>query len=121
MEHAKKIVNLLGRLPLAVDIAGSYIENTQCEFRKYYKDQLGGNSGKFSSTVWKDEALSYNDISATSKHTLENVWQAPFKGLHKDAQKLLRLISFLGSEDIPMQMVERGQEEVHLNGMLDFE
>jgi tetratricopeptide (TPR) repeat protein len=102
-EAALQIVRELGGLPLALDQAGAYIEETSCGFqgylalyRKEHKDLLKTRGGQVA------------DHPASVTQTV----QMAFKKIEKSnpsAADLLRLCAFLAPEAIPELIIERGE------------
>jgi tetratricopeptide (TPR) repeat protein len=104
-EAARQIVRELGGLPLALDQAGAYIEDTSCGFqgylvlyRKEHKELLkvrGGHVADHPDSVTQTVQIALKKIAT----------------LNPSAADLLRLCAFLAPEDIPELVIERGEAE----------
>jgi tetratricopeptide (TPR) repeat protein/transcriptional regulator with XRE-family HTH domain len=104
--QAKEIVDTLDALPLALDQAGAYIEETRCGLQGYldlyhvHRTALLQRRGKLST----DHPES---VSATWSLSFQRVEQANLA-----AADLLRLCAFLGAEAIPEEIIIKGAVEL---------
>ncbi len=104
-QAAREIAHLVGGLPLALDQAGAYIDETQCtvgEYLKFYqrdravRTKLLGKRGKGTS--------SHADPVATT-------WKLAFERVERAspaAADLLRACAFLDPDAIPEDLVQQG-------------
>jgi tetratricopeptide (TPR) repeat protein len=105
-EQAQAIVEELDGLPLALDQAAAYIEETGCRPGVYldlYQQRRSALLKRQSS------------ISADYPHTVANTWSLCFQQVEQAdtaAADLLRLCSFLDPDAIPEAMLMEGSEEV---------
>ncbi len=99
LDAAKAISKALGHLPLALDQAGAYIEETQCSLNAYlnlYKTQhtaLLGRRGRL--------AIRY-------RQTVSTTWSLSFQRVERAdpaAADLLRFFAFLHADGIPEEIV----------------
>jgi len=99
---AQEISQLLDGLPLALDQAGAYIEETKrnlSDYRDLYQKRraaLLSRRGKFS-------ADHPDSVATTLSLAFENVEHA-----HPEAAELLRLCAFLHSDAIPEEIIVEG-------------
>ncbi len=105
-EEARKIVEELGGLPLALDQAGAYIEETGCGFAQYlrhyttHRQELLQRRGTF--------AIHHPDSVATT-------WQLSFLQIGKKwptSIDLLHLCAFLDSDSIPEELLVLGASQL---------
>ncbi len=102
LSSAAELVALLGGLPLALDQAGAYIEESECSITDYlqrYRDQRklvlarrGNHGGAHPASV-----------STTLRLSVEQAEQG-----HPAAAELLRICAFLDSEAIPEELLMAG-------------
>lgn len=98
--QALRLAELLDGLPLALEQAAAYIAHTQMSLAEY----LGLWKTECDSTLgWYDEAIMQYSAS------LAVTWQKTFRQLAPTAQALLRLISYLAPDPIPVAMFESGE------------
>lgn len=105
-EAAAELVTVMGGLPLALDQAGAYIEETQCGLRAYLElfrtrratllHQRGDRSRDHLESVATTFALA---ITATARH-------------HPAVEDLLRACALLQSEAIPEELFRQGAEHL---------
>ncbi len=97
--YAKQIVELLGCLPLALEQAGAYIEETACGLEGYitaYKTQ---------GTLLRQKP---NLLEKEYPHTVATTWQVSFEKVRQanpTAGELLSLFAFLAPDAIPEELV----------------
>ncbi|EXJ79626.1 hypothetical protein A1O3_07905 [Capronia epimyces CBS 606.96] len=102
-EGAPLIVKELGRLPLAIDLAGTYLRNRRSPLKSYLK--MRGRMRKalnFQPSV--GEQNSY-------QHTVYTTWEVSFDEIKKenpDSADFLLLWGFLSNEKIQVEMLQRG-------------
>jgi tetratricopeptide (TPR) repeat protein/transcriptional regulator with XRE-family HTH domain len=103
-DAAVEVVHLLERLPLALDQAGAYIEETGCSVQEYlqrYHDQrkrMLARRGLYAGTH-------PDSVTATLLLSLEQVERR-----HQAATDLLRLAAFLAPEAIPEELLMKGAQ-----------
>ena len=104
--HAKEIVLRLDALPLALDQAGAYIEETQCGFSAYldiynsHRKELLQRRGRL--------PIHHPEPVATT-------WSLSFEQIEQEsrvAADLLRLLAFLGPDAIPEELITEGASEL---------
>lgn len=103
--NASALVNELGGLPLALDQAGAYIQETRCDLSRYlnlYK--------KHSATLLKRRGASseYSQSVATT-------WSLSFQNVEKNnpiAAEMLRLCAFLHPDAIPEDVFTEGKDDL---------
>jgi tetratricopeptide (TPR) repeat protein len=102
---AQQIVHELGGLPLALDQAGAYIEETSCGlqgyialYRKEHKELLKTRGGHVADHP--------DSVAQTVQMALKKVEKS-----NPSAADLLRLCAFLAPEDIPELVIEQGEAE----------
>lgn len=91
---AQKITETLGRLPLALDQAGAYIQRTQCGLSKYYDSYQKED----------EKLLQYRGNRIAYSHSVASTWSMNFKGIREanaTAIELLYLFAFLDPDAIP--------------------
>lgn len=95
---ARKIIITLGRLPLALDQAGAYIQRTQCGLARYddaYQQE-------------HETLLRYRGTSSAYPHTVASTWSlnvANIRQANPVALDLLSLLAFLHPDAIPEAML----------------
>jgi tetratricopeptide (TPR) repeat protein len=102
-EQALRLAELLDGLPLALEQAGAYIVHRQVSFREYLEAWEGESDRVLG---WYDEGVMQYPAS------LAITWQRTFHELSPTAQAVLRLVSFLAPDPIPVEMIESGEEVV---------
>lgn len=104
--QAQDIVDVLDSLPLALDQAGAYIEETGCslsDYLKFYKTR----SNRLLRTRGKDSAGHPEPVATTWSLSFEKVKQA-----NPAAAELLQLCAFLHPDAIPEKMIVDGAAEL---------
>jgi len=102
--EAQAIVEAVDGLPLAIDQAGAYIEETQCrlsEYRNRYstrREILLRRRGTFPTNHPES-------VATTFSLSFQNVEQA-----NPAAADLLRLFAFLSPDDIPEELIKEGSQ-----------
>lgn len=104
---AQEIVDVLGGLPLALDQAGAYIEETACDLSHYLKNYLAEPITLLNLRGETVDGYPRSVIS-TLAGSIEQVERS-----HPAAVELLRFCAFLYPEAIP--------EEIILQGVAEFE
>jgi serine/threonine protein kinase/tetratricopeptide (TPR) repeat protein len=105
-QSAKDIHEVLDGLPLALDQAGAYIEESGCNLSNYLnryqacRSKLLGLRGDFEF----DHPMS---VKGTFSYSLEKI-----KKISPAAVELLRFCAFLDSEDIPEELIIHGAAEL---------
>ncbi len=103
--QAEEIVNTLGGLPLALDQAGAYIEETRCGLQGYldlYRTR-------------RKELLRRRGTQSTDHpQPVTTTWSLSFEQIqeHSPAADLLRLCAFLQAEAIPEEIIIEGAMEL---------
>ena len=109
-ETAREIVLELDGLPLALDQAGAYIEETSCGLQGYLKSFREERKALLA-TRGGVRNLHPDPVATTWRMAFERVEKA-----NPAAADLLRLCAFLAPEEIPEQLITLG--EVELTGPL---
>jgi len=102
INQAGNIVVALDHFPLALDQAGAYIEQTQCNFTTYL--QIYQNHRKELLAVRGIQTTDYPDSVATT-------WSLSFQKVEQAnpaAAELLRLCAFLAPDSIPEELIRDG-------------
>ena len=102
-DQALRLAELLDGLPLALEQAGAYIVHKQVSLREYLKAWEGESDGVLD---WYDEGVMQYPAS------LAITWQRTFHELSPTAQAVLRLVSFLAPDPVPVEMLKTGEEVV---------
>jgi len=106
VEQANEIAELLGDLPLALDQAGAYIEETGCSLNDY----LSLSSTRRAKLLAMRGGLGADhpmSVAATFNHSFEKVAQAS-----STAIDLLRFCAFLDPIAIPEELIRHAAEEL---------
>lgn len=104
--QAAEIVSALDGLPLALDQAGAYIEETRCGLQGYltlYRSRR------------KELLLRRGRLPVDHPEPVATTWSLSFQRVeqeNKAAAELLRLFAFLSPEAIPDEMLSRGASEL---------
>ncbi|MFY9825141.1 MAG: tetratricopeptide repeat protein [Thermoanaerobaculia bacterium] len=97
-DQARRLAELLGGLPLALEQAAAYIVHHQISFNAYLAD-------------WdkqREKVLSYHDKTVTKyPFSVAVTWQTTFNRLDPTAAALLRLTAYLAPDPIPLEMFEK--------------
>jgi transcriptional regulator with XRE-family HTH domain len=107
---AKEICTLLDGLPLALDQAGAYIEETQCELSDYLQLYR----------AHRMLLLKRRGSSADHPHPVTVTWSFSFERvehINPAAADLLRLCAFLHPDAIPEEIIIKGA--THLGSFLE--
>ncbi|MFH1036178.1 MAG: FxSxx-COOH system tetratricopeptide repeat protein, partial [Pseudomonadota bacterium] len=102
-EGAEKLANELGCLPLALEQAGAYVEETGCALAEYL-DLLA--------THQKDLLARGSSLSGYEKN-VASTWLPAFAAVRQKspaATELLNLCAFLAPDDIPLEIIREGKE-----------
>src|ERR1700686_726874 len=105
-DQAADIVNTLDALPLALDQAGAYIEETKCGLPGYLN---------LYRTRRKELLLRRGTIPVDHPEPVAATWSLSFQQIEKDnpaAADLLRLLAFLNPDAIPEEMISEGASEL---------
>ncbi|KAL1915076.1 uncharacterized protein VTP21DRAFT_7781, partial [Calcarisporiella thermophila] len=99
--NAYQIIAQFEFMPLAIEIARAYIENTASSFQSYL-DQLKRNREKLLS--YKDE-----DSLGDYEHTIATVWNISFDRVREfpATVPILEICTFLHPDEIPTRLFER--------------
>lgn len=103
--QAVEIVTLLDGLPLALDQAGAYIEETKCGFSAYVS---------LYSTHRKELLLRRGRLPVNHPEPIATTWYLSFQQIEQEnplAADLLRLLAFLGPDVIPEEIITGGFSE----------
>ncbi len=107
---SREICALLGGLPLALDQAGAYMEETGCSLQTYRDLYLQRASTLLARRGKPDSVYPYS-VSTTFALSFKQVEQ-----IHPAAAELLRLCAFLHPDAIPELLIVQG--EAHLGSVL---
>ena len=102
--QAEEIVQIMGGLPLGLDQAGAYIEETSCG--------ISGYTELFQ--MHQKELLKRPDTSFSSHEPVATTWNLAFKNVQAQnaaAADLLRLCAFLYPDAIPEEIVNQVPED----------
>jgi class 3 adenylate cyclase/Tfp pilus assembly protein PilF/DNA-binding XRE family transcriptional regulator len=101
---ARQLVKELDGLPLALDQAGAYIEETSCSLPEYL------------TLYWRHHATLLNrqsSLSADYPHTVASTWSLSFQQVEQEnpaAAELLRLCAFTEPDAIPETILTEGED-----------
>ncbi|MBI4798484.1 MAG: toll/interleukin-1 receptor domain-containing protein [Desulfarculus sp.] len=101
--NAEKLANELGCLPLALEQAGAFVEETGCTLAEY----LGLLASHRADLLAKGSGLSGYE------RTVATTWLPAFEAVQKKspaAAELLNLCAFLAPDDIPLEIIREGKE-----------
>ncbi|GAC1701243.1 MAG: hypothetical protein PVS3B3_28650 [Ktedonobacteraceae bacterium] len=104
--QAREIVLLLDGLPLALDQAGAYIEETQCSFSTYLD---------IYNTHRKELLQRRGRLPIHHPEPVAATWSLSFEQIEQEslvAADLLRLLAFLGPDAIPEEIITEGAAEL---------
>jgi tetratricopeptide (TPR) repeat protein len=102
---AKRLAEALGCLPLALEQASAYMETSGCAMPRYLK-------------LFEErqrDMLRRGELSTAYPDTVATTWSLSFQnvgGENPAAAELLRLCAFFAPDDIPVQMLTDGAEEL---------
>jgi tetratricopeptide (TPR) repeat protein len=102
----EEIVTALDGLPLALDQAGAYIEETRCDFSSYLN---------LYRTRRKELLLRRGRLPADHPQPVAATWSLSFQKVEQEspaAADLLRLFVFLSPEAIPEEIITKGANEL---------
>ncbi|HYV07935.1 MAG TPA: FxSxx-COOH system tetratricopeptide repeat protein, partial [Blastocatellia bacterium] len=102
---AKRLAAALGRLPLALEQAGAYIETSGCTMPHYL--ELFEKRQR--------ELLERGKPSTEYPDTVATTWGISFQNVEREnpaAAELLRLCAFFAPDDIPIKMLIEGAKSV---------
>ncbi|MFL5703510.1 MAG: tetratricopeptide repeat protein [Ktedonobacteraceae bacterium] len=105
-EQAEAIVTALDGLPLALDQAGAYIEETRCGFAAYLN---------LYRTRRKELLLRRGSLPVDHPEPVAATWSLSFQKVEQEsftATNLLRLLAFLNPEAIPEEIITEGIVEL---------
>ena len=104
--QAQSLAEELDGLPLALDQAGAYIEETGCSLAEYLKLYQ-----RCQSALLKRRS----SVSADYPHTVGSTWSLSFKNVEQEspaAADLLRLCAYLAPDAIPEEIITAGPAEL---------
>ena len=104
-ESAKPLAEALGRLPLALEQAGAYIETSGCTMQ-HYLELFEKRQG---------ELLQRGNLSTDYPDTVATTWSISLQNVERKnpaAAELLRLSAFFAPDDIPIWMLTAGADEM---------
>jgi hypothetical protein len=109
-QAASKLAEALGDLPLALEQAGAYIEETNCSIA-HYATLFAKSSQKLMTSAPGADYL----------ETVAKTWKIAFEQVKKEspaAEDLLSLCAFLAPDEIPLPVLIRAKGRRHLPGSL---
>lgn len=109
-QAASSLAEVLGDLPLALEQAGAYIEETNCSISEYLN----------LFAMYSQELLT-RATGADYQETVATTWKVSFEEVKKKspaAEDLLSLCAFLGPDEIPLQVLISSKGSQHLPGSL---
>ena len=111
-EDAKKIVHILGNLPLAIDQAGAYLN----KLAKPLASFVPLFEASFNSTLSKKPPVA---LWQYGERTVVTTWEISFEAIQSEdpeAAQIFLLCSFLSNDDIDPGFLSRGLPEKFANG-----
>lgn len=105
--QARTIAHTLGGLPLALDQAGAYIEETACGLASYYTLY---QTQRKALLHWRGDLA-----SADYPASVATTWSLSFEKLHHTntaAAELLQFFAFLAPDGIPEEVISQGASEL---------
>lgn len=108
VDDAGVMADPLGNLPLALEQAVAYMEQTGCEpveYAKLFEEERGALWGA------EEHPLDYKDTVATT-------WNVSIRRIRQeseDAADLMNLLAYLAPEDIPLELLEAGAVDLPKN------
>lgn len=118
--EARRIVNLLGHMPLAITQAGAYISKRRIPFRKYLEQNREISTGRKTTSYLMCQDRSGEAATHNSVYT---AWELSFNALweeNPDSARLLTLCSFLSVDDIPNDLLVYGSIPGYGSGGPDY-
>jgi tetratricopeptide (TPR) repeat protein len=112
--EADALAKDLGYLPLALEQAAAYVAEIGAGFGNY----LAGFRTQGLKLLEKQGPVIGNDELAQPKRTVATAWALNFANVEKNSPasaELLRLSAFLAPDAIPLELLERGVEELSKN------
>jgi hypothetical protein len=101
---AERLAEMLGRLPLALEAAAAYAEAT------------GRSLETYSQRLQDQMHVLLDAPSPTGQHAnVRSTWELSFREVEQEvpaAADLLRLLSFLAPEDVPLSLITQGSEHL---------
>jgi tetratricopeptide (TPR) repeat protein/transcriptional regulator with XRE-family HTH domain len=104
--RAKEIVEMMGGLPLALDQAAAYIEETECGLEGYLERYL---------TRHRDLLRLRGNLAVEHPEPVATTWSLSFEKVEQAnpaAADLLRLCAFLHPDAIPEEIISEGAAEL---------
>ncbi|MCT9078626.1 tetratricopeptide repeat protein [Streptomyces fulvoviolaceus] len=105
LEAARKVAERLGRLPLALTLAGSHLAHQLLE--SWSMDEYDRKLGEESTAIVDGGATGYG--GGRSRHLVGRTWQLSLDALAAqglpEATTLLRLLSFLAADPVPLSVL----------------
>jgi tetratricopeptide (TPR) repeat protein len=108
---ADALAKELGYLPLALEQAGAYIQETGASFESY----LASFKKQRLKLFEKQKPVLGNDAKEQQKRTITTTWSLNFADIKKQSPAsadLLRLSAFLAPDAIPLELLEQGGGEL---------
>ncbi|MDP6637214.1 MAG: FxSxx-COOH system tetratricopeptide repeat protein [Phycisphaerae bacterium] len=99
---AERLAEMLGRLPLALEQAGAYIESTACSIDDYIEFFQQN----------REALLARRSVNAEYPESVATTWEISFAKLSETAADLLNLCAFLAPDNIPLEMLTAGADEL---------
>jgi tetratricopeptide (TPR) repeat protein len=100
---ADALADALGDLPLALEHAAAFIDETGCSFHDYvvmFREQ-------------SDKVLTWKPVAGTDYPlSVAATWELSFNKLSPEAADLLRLCAFLAPDDIPLDSIHKQAERL---------
>ncbi|MGX9889018.1 tetratricopeptide repeat protein [Streptomyces sp. NPDC002276] len=104
LDSARKVAERLGRLPLALALAGSHLAHQLLE--SWSMDEYDRKLGEESTAIVDQGADGYGD---RSRHLVGRTWQLSLDALARqglpEATTLLRLLSLLAADPVPLRVL----------------
>ena len=109
--EADALAKELGYLPLALEQAAAYVAAKSTNFANY----LTAFKKQRQALLNQQEPVLGNEAKEQQKRTVATTWAVNFADIEKNfpaSADLLRLSAFLASDAIPLELLERGAEEL---------
>lgn len=118
LESARKVAERLGRLPLALTLAGSHLAHQLLE--SWSMDEYDRKLSEESTAIVDQGASAYG--GRESRHLVSSTWQLSLDALAgqgmPETTTLLRLLSFLAADPVPLRLLAPlARAEVVLDGL----